>query len=116
MPQRVDVEKYLSSFNNPMSELALKTRNKILEIDKELDEEIKWNNLTYKKNGPLFAIVIHKNHINLEFWKGTDLYDPEQLIEGTGKRIRHFKIKDEYNISPQMEGFIKQAIDLDKKS
>lgn len=36
-----------------MSKLAFKTRNKILEIDKELDEEIKWNNLTYKKKmGP----------------------------------------------------------------
>ena len=52
-----------------MAELALKIRNKILEIDKELDEEIKWNNLNYKKNEPLFAIVIHKNHINLEFWR-----------------------------------------------
>ena len=48
--------------------------------------------------------------------EGIELDDPENLIEGTGKRIRHFKIKDESDIGPPMECFIKQAIDLDLKS
>ncbi len=115
LPLRVDVQEYLASYDIPLVELALKIRKKILDIDADLDEEIKWNNLTYRKKRPLFGIVIHKNHINLEFWQGTLLNDPDNLMEGTGKKIRHYKIRNEEDINIPMEDFIKQAIFLDSK-
>ena len=31
--------------------------------------------------------------MNLEFWRGTELQDPKSLLEGTGKKLRHVKIK-----------------------
>ena len=37
-------------------------------------------------------IAVFKNHINLGFFYGSDLPDPENLLEGTGKRLRHIKI------------------------
>lgn len=115
MPLRVDVQEYLTSYDLPQKKIALKIRKKIFDIDSDLDEEIKWNNLTYRKKRPLFGIVIHKNHINLEFWQGTLLKDPDNLIEGTGKKIRHYKIRNEDDINIHLEDFIKQAISLDSK-
>lgn len=115
LPLRVDVQEYLASYDIQQVDLALKIRKKILDIDADLDEEIKWKNLTYRKKRPLFGIVIHKNHINLEFWQGTLLNDPDNLIEGTGKKIRHYKIRNEDDINIHMENFIKQAIFLDSK-
>jgi hypothetical protein len=37
--------------------------------------------------------VIHPSRawVNLAFSRGTDLADPQGLLEGTGKRIRHVK-------------------------
>jgi hypothetical protein len=41
----------------------------------------------------LFAIIPHKAHVNLQLADGVDLPNPEGRIEGTGKRIRHVKIR-----------------------
>ena len=41
----------------------------------------------------LFAIVPYRVHVNLEFADGARLPDPEHLLEGSGKNIRHVKIR-----------------------
>jgi hypothetical protein len=46
-----------------------------------------------KIRGLLFAIIAHKTHVNLQLADGANLQDPDGLIEGTGKRIRHVKIR-----------------------
>ena len=46
-----------------------------------------------KIRGLLFALIAHKAHVNLQLADGAELPDPEHLIEGTGKRIRHIKIR-----------------------
>lgn len=39
------------------------------------------------------AIIIYKNHINISLPSGAGLSDPHGILHGTGKRIRHIKIK-----------------------
>lgn len=40
-----------------------------------------------------FAYVsAFKAHVNVGFFRGTELADPEGLLEGTGKLMRHVKI------------------------
>jgi hypothetical protein len=46
-----------------------------------------------KMRGLLFALIAHKSWVNLQLADGADLPDPKGLIEGTGKRIRHIKIR-----------------------
>ena len=41
----------------------------------------------------LFAIIPHRAHVNLQLADGVDLPDPSGVVEGTGKRIRHVKIR-----------------------
>jgi hypothetical protein len=41
----------------------------------------------------LFAIIPHKAHVNLQLADGVDLPNPDGRIEGTGKRIRHVKVR-----------------------
>jgi hypothetical protein len=48
---------------------------------------------TMKIRGLLFAIIAHKAHVNLQLADGADLPNPDGRIEGTGKRIRHVKIR-----------------------
>ena len=40
-----------------------------------------------------FAIIPHKAHVNLQLADGVDLPNPDGRIEGTGKRIRHVKVR-----------------------
>jgi hypothetical protein len=37
-------------------------------------------------------ITFHKNHVNLGFNYGSELPDPEGLLQGSGKLLRHAKI------------------------
>ncbi|MBA2718851.1 MAG: DUF1801 domain-containing protein [Chloroflexi bacterium] len=46
-----------------------------------------------KMAGLLFAIIPHGSWVNLQLADGVDLADPDGLIEGTGKRIRHVKVR-----------------------
>jgi len=46
-----------------------------------------------RMRGLLFAIIAHREWINLQLADGAELADPDGLIEGTGKRIRHVKIR-----------------------
>lgn len=41
----------------------------------------------------LFALIPHAGWLNLQLADGADLPNPDGLIEGTGKRIRHVKIR-----------------------
>ena len=41
----------------------------------------------------LFAIIAHRGWVNLQLPDGADLPDPDGVIEGSGKRIRHVKIR-----------------------
>ena len=37
---------------------------------------------------------IYQNHVNLGFYYGAELVDPEDLLEGTGKKLRHVKVRN----------------------
>jgi hypothetical protein len=38
-------------------------------------------------------ISLQKSHINLGFYYGAELPDPDRLLEGTGELMRHIKIR-----------------------
>jgi hypothetical protein len=41
----------------------------------------------------MFAVAAHGAHVNLQLADGVDLPDPTGIVEGTGKRIRHVKVR-----------------------
>ena len=45
------------------------------------------------EDAPFAYVSIHKAHANVGFFHGADLVDPARLLEGTGKRMRHVKLK-----------------------
>ncbi|MDI6723684.1 MAG: DUF1801 domain-containing protein [Methanobacterium sp.] len=113
MPERVDIDEYLDKDNPKMNKVALKLRNLILEMFPDMNEVIKWKNLVYEKEGYVCAILIHKAHINIEFWRGTEFQDPENRLEGTGKKLRHIKIKSESDIDVEyIKKLIQESIEL----
>jgi hypothetical protein len=40
-----------------------------------------------------------KAHVNVGFFRGAELYDPSGLLEGTGKFMRHVKLRPEREIN-----------------
>jgi hypothetical protein len=56
----------------------------------------------------LFAIIPHKSHVNLQLADGVDLPNPDGSIEGTGKRIRHVKVR---SVEAASSPAVRNAID-----
>ena len=46
-----------------------------------------------------FAYVnAFKAHVNVGFFRGVEIADPEHLLEGTGKFMRHVKLRPEIDV------------------
>ncbi|HXJ07630.1 MAG TPA: DUF1801 domain-containing protein [Candidatus Acidoferrum sp.] len=52
-----------------------------------------WGIPTFETKDPFCFYMAGKNHITFGFHYGTSLNDPEGLLEGTGKNIRHVKLR-----------------------
>ncbi len=39
-----------------------------------------------------------KAHVNVGFFRGAEIADPEALLEGTGKFMRHVKLRPEHDV------------------
>lgn len=65
-----------------------------------------------KKMSEGYAYILpHKNWVNLGFYKGTLLPDPSSLLEGTGAKMRHVKIRSiEDAEQPKIRNLIRAAL------
>lgn len=57
-------------------------------------------------------IALYSKHVNLGFNYGSELEDTNSLLIGSGKHIRHLKIKNTEDLeSPHIQKFIEKAIE-----
>jgi len=52
-----------------------------------------WKIPSFDSNGPLCCFMVGKEHVTFAFMRGAALSDPDQLLEGTGKGVRHVKLR-----------------------
>jgi hypothetical protein len=77
---------------------------------KNLTEEFKWSRPIFKTTKDFAYFVTTKNYVTLGFTKDFEkLNDPNKLLEGTGKTMRHIKLKKASDIDNELltEWFIK---------
>ena len=53
---------------------------------------------TGKQGQGCIHIATYANHVNIGFDRGTELEDPDGLLKGTGKLIRHIRLKNASDI------------------
>ena len=72
-----------------------------------------WKAIWYYHHEGFLAILPLKDSVNLGFAGGTELPDPKHLLEGTGKRIRHVKIRSDKDLrSAAFKEVIKAAYNM----
>jgi Domain of unknown function (DU1801) len=89
----------------------------ILEYDKDVHIVIRAGEKTVaygvgpKKMSDAYCYIMpQKDYLNLGFFHGSELQDSQNLLEGTGKKLRHIKIKNiEMATSPIVQGIIIEA-------
>ena len=97
-----DLEAVLAKCSPPVLELVERLQKLVVETAPEATERgyKGWNNITYDCMGMFCAISPMKDRVNFYFHAGVHLTDPEGLLEGTGKSMRHIKVRSLQEIRP----------------
>jgi hypothetical protein len=75
-----------------------------------------WKIPSFDSNGPLCCFMVGKQHVTFAFMRGAALPDPEKLLEGTGKGVRHLKLRSIADVrKPGVKKLVLQAASLNKK-
>jgi len=99
------VDTFLKGYTPQVREIAVKARETILSVLPGATEKVYpgWKVIQYGAGGDMksvfAAISPQRERVNLGLAGGADLPDPEGLLEGDGKAIRHVKLT-----SPQAAG------------
>lgn len=104
--------------------VVINLKKLIIEIDPESCEVVRPGDraATYgvgpKKMSEGYCYIIpHKNWVNLGFYKGAHLEDPAKLMEGTGKNMRHVKIRSVEEVEKEeIVNLIVQAVQERKEA
>lgn len=106
-------QSWVSALEEPLRHIGEALRRIVLDADPELNESIKWGNPVYEKEGKVCYLAATKTYVSLGFFNGASLSDPDQLIEGTGHRMRHVKVRHAGEIrSRQFTAWVKEAVAL----
>ncbi|QAA82394.1 DUF1801 domain-containing protein [Aequorivita sp. H23M31] len=115
-----EFEEAIQSFSEEIKNMSRQTRNLIRKIFPEVVEVVwkKQKNIGFgtgpkKKTEHFCWLMPATKHVTLGFNYGAQLPDPSNILEGTGKLFRHYKVKNEVDLSNQdLINLIKFAIDF----
>jgi uncharacterized protein DUF1801 len=92
------VDTFLKGYSPQVREIAVKAREVILSVAPDATEKVYpgWKVIQYAKGADMksvfAAISPQRERVNLGLANAVDLADPDGLLEGDGKAIRHLKL------------------------
>ncbi len=84
----------------PLRPVTRRLRDLILSVDRDpcvvvrLGDRAATFGVGPKKMSEGYCYILpYSNWVNLGFYKGTDIDDPDGLLEGTGSKMRHIRVR-----------------------
>ena len=78
-------------------------------------EEIKWGRPVYSLRGIVCYLAAAGDHASLGFYRGVELQDREEILQGGGKKLRHLKVYRKEDIRDAAFGdLLQEAARLDR--
>jgi hypothetical protein len=95
------IEDFLKAYDPKVQDVCLELRKIALELLPETEEILfeGWKNFSYGTGESradkdlIIYIAPFKDSVNLGFYRGANLPDKKKLLKGTGKLLRHIKLK-----------------------
>lgn len=98
-----EVSKYIENSPEEQTEIMKQLRQLIHENVEDLTEEFKWSRPVFRSKKDFAYFQSNKNHVNLGFYSGFEnLGDPNGLLEGGGKMMRHLKLRKASEIDSEL--------------
>lgn len=117
-PTHGSFEEVLASAAPELRPLCEALRRLIVSLHKDFVEVVwPWQEIASYGVGPRkmsehYAYIgVQRSYVNLGFYHGASLTDPSGLLEGTGKALRHVKIRDLASVkNPAIAALLREAI------
>lgn len=106
-----DVEAFFADVPERHRETVEAARDLVLECHPDAEETLRWNQPTYVVDGEnRFYLAHYADHVNLGFFLGASVDDPEELLDGTGDAMRHVKLTDPADADdPDLRALVERA-------
>jgi len=115
--QQIDFEPWLEEKPKELRPIARKWFEAISNIGGDVESIFHDNYpIGCLENAPFAYVNVFSKHVNVGFFYGSDLPDENQLLEGTGKRMRHIKLRPNVRIDEQAISALIHLAYLDIKS
>jgi hypothetical protein len=111
---------FLEAYERHIADLALALREIVLEEAPDASESVYqvytvaiWFGFSGKMKDMFCYIATNAKHVNLGFPRGTSLADPNRMLEGAGKTMRHIKFAKMSEVErPFVRRYIRESMDL----
>lgn len=88
-----DITNYINNSPQEQREIMEALRQLIHEAIPDVQESFKWSRPVFGLKKDFVYILAAKNYVTLGFMNYQKINDPQHLLEGTGKDMRHLKLK-----------------------
>lgn len=104
-----ETEQFLNGFPDDIVKLAKAVCRFVSKNAADVEERVQpgWKVVTYRNDQVFCAVAPHKKWVNLQFYEGVSLPDPSNLLEGSGKSMRHVKIRTTSDLNSNVAALIK---------
>ena len=107
------VDEYIAAFDDWRTDAMKRLREVVKEGAPHSAVGIKWAQPVWEWNGPMIWMKAYPKHVDIGFWRGTEMEDPKKVLTGDGERMRHIKITSLKEIpSDALRDLVKQAVQL----
>jgi hypothetical protein len=110
---------FLEAYDRHIADLALALREIVLEAAPDASESVYqvytvaiWFGFSGKMKDMFCYITTNAGHVNLGFPRGATLPDPNRVLEGDGKSMRHIKFRSRRDVErPFVRRYIQAAME-----
>ncbi len=92
-------------------DLVVALHPETVEVPRPGERSVAYGHGPKKMSEAYVYLMPHAQHLNLGFYHGVELPDPDGLLEGSGKALRHVKVRSvDEAASPQIRRLVEDAI------
>ncbi|HEX6363757.1 MAG TPA: DUF1801 domain-containing protein [Albitalea sp.] len=104
------IETWFDTLRPEQKDMARRLRELVTQASPALVSSVKWGNLMFTHEGThAVAIVMHKDHANLQIFNGAQLVERFPELEGSGRGVRHLRFRYRYPVDEELVRLVVQA-------
>ncbi len=112
-----EIENFVNELEPAKQKAVQALRSVIYHVDNRIEERLSGQVLLYSYEGDIIMIHDQPNeeYVNVEFFNGSKLYDPDNILIGSEVEPRYIKIYKKADIDvAQIERWIIESVDINE--